>query len=924
GGGCMSSTQKALKDGLLLDEVVTDDGEKQLSFSNTTVDKQFICKYGFKGGEPTALGNTRTEAGKWIVSIHPGETQLFVKGKWSGLTKSIATGPCAKEWLEKQADTAKDANARELANVKEQISKAKLKEPSSEEVALLCEKNGIPFIDTNFLPLDGSLQFSWQKGEMKMYPFKRATQWELLKEANLEPQLFVSRIEPADVNQGALADCYLMGALGSVASNEKFVKRLFCENQKPSLGIYRVNVCKNAWWRTVVVDDFMPCSGPKPAFARNRDEPNELWVALVEKAYAKVNGSYFAMKTGQCAAALADLTGCPYKTLPMSADIWDTLLAQSTAGILQVFGTPGKNLMYVDASTQSEEDKAMWEKYRAVELICEHSYSVLRCLVTKSGTKLCKLRNPWGTTNHGLWTGKWCVAPTIDPDWTPKLKEEVGWDESDGVFWMSWEDCTQWFNSVSIGYTMENWESVRVAGSWQSGTPTVSVELEVKAATQVWVGLHQSDTRGIKPGSGPDASYVNMNLFVVAPKKGDGAKVVESFGTGKRDRFGLLNLDPAVSAKLLVVGMPKESTTTKDFVLSFLIEKIDAVEMRFLSPASAGHASAAKDIVFSQWEPADHSFQVEGPALSARKIIEKRGKQLSSAVLDTKKSNSVQNGSAANVKESHLPAATTASNTAPAATTTAAEPVATATTSDAPSTTAEPATTGITAAIATSVTTPTLPVDNDKEKQKATQEQPSPSPPPKTTAALDATPAARVRSGSGGPVAKKEPKAAVRSKTTLPTKAAEKAQPKAGKKAPKKTEELVVEVEISSAAGLSSKGSQNPFCEIKLRTVVDGVVGSDHPSPQKQSTKVVNKNLSPMWNEKFRFTVPSADCIRISIFGKKMMGKDYLGRVDILAEDMLKLETGASPAKTTYTIQGQDEGRGPVSGTMDIALKRLK
>ena len=212
-----------------------------------------------------------------------------------------------------------------------------------------------------------------------------------------------------------------MGAIGSVATNEDNVRQIFSEKQNAKLGIYRLNMCKSAWWETVVVDDFLPCSGPKPAFARNRDEPNELWVALLEKAYSKLNGSYFAMKTGQCATALADLTGAPHKTMPMTDDAWDAMYDAHQNGNLQVLGTPGKNLMYVDEDKQSPQDKKMWDTYRGVELICEHSYSVLNLVETKKG-RLVHLRNPWGTTNHGLWKGKWAAD---DADWTPALKKEV-------------------------------------------------------------------------------------------------------------------------------------------------------------------------------------------------------------------------------------------------------------------------------------------------------------------------------------------------------------------------------------------------------------------------------------------------------------------------------------------------------------------
>ena len=57
----MTSTQKELKEGLVLNETVHDDGTKEFSFTNSTVDKQFICKYGFKGATPEALGITKIE-----------------------------------------------------------------------------------------------------------------------------------------------------------------------------------------------------------------------------------------------------------------------------------------------------------------------------------------------------------------------------------------------------------------------------------------------------------------------------------------------------------------------------------------------------------------------------------------------------------------------------------------------------------------------------------------------------------------------------------------------------------------------------------------------------------------------------------------------------------------------------------------------
>lgn len=58
----------------------------------------------------------------------------------------------------------------------------------------------------------------------------------------------------------------------------------------------------------VTIDDFVPMRGGKPVYGRCRD-PKEMWVPLVEKAYAKLHGSYQAIESGSIATALIDLTG---------------------------------------------------------------------------------------------------------------------------------------------------------------------------------------------------------------------------------------------------------------------------------------------------------------------------------------------------------------------------------------------------------------------------------------------------------------------------------------------------------------------------------------------------------------------------------------------------------------------------------------
>lgn len=63
-------------------------------------------------------------------------------------------------------------------------------------------------------------------------------------------------------------------------------------------GAYHVCLCKDGVWRYVIVDDFMPIksiAGRKQMLfihSREAEKGVELWPALIEKAIAKIYGTY--------------------------------------------------------------------------------------------------------------------------------------------------------------------------------------------------------------------------------------------------------------------------------------------------------------------------------------------------------------------------------------------------------------------------------------------------------------------------------------------------------------------------------------------------------------------------------------------------------------------------------------------------------
>lgn len=124
-------------------------------------------------------------------------------------------------------------------------------------------------------------------------------------------QVFAAGVESADINQGQLGNCWFLSALASLANAEFYVTRLFESHELSPIGLYRIKICKNAEWVNVVVDDLIPCDRDtgEPVFSKNNGA--ELWVLLLEKAYAKLNCSYFSLKGGFAADAFMDLTGAP-------------------------------------------------------------------------------------------------------------------------------------------------------------------------------------------------------------------------------------------------------------------------------------------------------------------------------------------------------------------------------------------------------------------------------------------------------------------------------------------------------------------------------------------------------------------------------------------------------------------------------------
>jgi calpain len=303
-------------------------------------------------------------------------------------------------------------------------------------------------------------------------------------------------------------------------------------------GMYVLRFFKDSYIIYVIIDDKLPVKrkDKRLIFGRSKD-PNELWVPLIEKAYAKLHGSYKSLIGGFVHNGLADLTGYSPRLIVMKEgyvgfskkydkeEIW---------GILQQYIDWGCLLgCSIQANPKDKEKKDKVEGDEGQGLLSGHAYSLLSMGIIKAegedakkkGEKeirLIKIRNPWG---RGEWEGEFGDESKEREQYESQInivfnekqraQERVGIDNNDGTFFMRFDDWFNKFTSVfaAIKFPL-HWAGKRIQGKWSGeqggnrdqGTwisnPQIKFKLEKEDGMsgddvfrEVFIGLYIKDTR---------------------------------------------------------------------------------------------------------------------------------------------------------------------------------------------------------------------------------------------------------------------------------------------------------------------------------------------------------------------------------------------------------------------------------------------
>ncbi|CAG5080864.1 Similar to CalpC: Calpain-C (Drosophila melanogaster) [Cotesia congregata] len=247
-------------------------------------------------------------------------------------------------------------------------------------------------------------------------------------------------------------------------------------------GVFRFRLWWCGAWVEVLVDDRLPAVHGRLAFIQSRHS-DQFWPALLEKAYAKLHGSYEALKYGTLLDGLSDLTGGITESIAIRQD--PTGCGRALAKLLDMTSLITCTVNNNNNNQQQQQQiRTSNEKLaNGIQMGINYRLYAIERVETFGGEaiQLVKLRNPLGPGGEyiGAWARgslEWDEVPIIERD---RLAVR---NMAEGEFWISYSDFVKTFTHLEVVHldaetsrdepslhSKHTWQMKLYQGSWRRG-----------------------------------------------------------------------------------------------------------------------------------------------------------------------------------------------------------------------------------------------------------------------------------------------------------------------------------------------------------------------------------------------------------------------------------------------------------------------
>lgn len=339
-----------------------------------------------------------------------------------------------------------------------------------ERIRRACLKRGELWEDPDF-PATQSSVFYHQTP-----PFQFT--WKRPKDLCARPGFVQDGPAQFDISPGKMGDRWLVSCLGVLYLNKGLFYRVVPADQTFNgdqySGVFRFRLWWCGEWTEVLVDDRLPTVHGRLAFLQSQHS-DHFWPGLLEKAYAKLHGSYEALKYGSLLDGLADLTGGITESIAIRQDATSCTrllhkLLDMTSIITCTVQPPNQARSHTDKLANGIQ---VGINYRI--------YSIER-VETFNGdpVQLIKIRNPLGSSSEYM--GSWALD---SPDWSeipPADSERLQNKCCEGEFWISYSEFIKTFTHLEVVHldndtsrdepslhNKNTWQMRLFQGHWQKG-----------------------------------------------------------------------------------------------------------------------------------------------------------------------------------------------------------------------------------------------------------------------------------------------------------------------------------------------------------------------------------------------------------------------------------------------------------------------